>query len=390
LKQSGDDGKQEKNAEDREKENKQKQTLKVIEETFNLASKGKKSDGDGDLDDEDAGDAAAKAALAAAAKAAVSGSAKSGSWGSIFGKKKDVKNADKEGNDQEGAAGRTMGTGGNKIPDTFDSMVRFNAGMTGMNMAFTEVMLRNFPTLVSDICSIGTLQEQTDFLALEIRKEVTGQFRTIEFRTVLMTSLAALLPRRWNTQAEQAWGWFWDSLDAQLQESLRQSKVHEQPVLRYINGLGKIDYDALGNLLWTKLFAQEREAELRHKQPTQTFVRIATLALQFTAKIFEDPFRMKDEIGQQALKHILHQVEPRLFGVFVVLMEEEVRYHSKDEAVTAGVTWALSVIASLMHRMVVQASNPVLLAAVRNDVKGLKKALGDVARKDRSMAALAA
>jgi hypothetical protein len=269
-------------------------------------------------------------------------------------------------------------------------MVRFNAGMTGMNMAFTEVMLRNFPTLVSDICSIGTLQEQTDFLALEIRKEVTGQFRTIEFRTVLMTSLAALLPRRWNTQAEQAWGWFWDSLDAQLQESLRQSKVHEQPVLRYINGLGKIDYDALGNLLWTKLFAQEREAELRHKQPTQTFVRIATLALQFTAKIFEDPFRMKDEIGQQALKHILHQVEPRLFGVFVVLMEEEVRYHSKDEAVTAGVTWALSVIASLMHRMVVQASNPVLLAAVRNDVKGLKKALGDVARKDRSMAVLAA
>jgi hypothetical protein len=262
--------------------------------------------------------------------------------------------------------------------------------MTGANMQFVEIMLRNFPQLVSDICTIGAFQEQTDFLALEVRKEMTGQVRTQEFRAVLMTSLASLLPRRWNTKCEQAWSWFWDSLDAQLQESLRHARIHEGPTLRYIKGLSNIDFDQLGEILWVKLFAQEKEAELRHKQPTATFVRISTLALQFTASIHEDPYRMKQEIDQHALKHILHQVDTRLFGVFVTLMQEEVEYHSKDEAVAAAVVWALSVIASRMARLVKQSSNAVLTAAVANDVKGLKKALGGVARKDRTHAVLSA
>lgn len=99
---------------------------------------------------------------------------------------------------------------------------------------------------------------------------------------------------------------------------------------------------------------------------------------------------MKNDIMQHALKHILHQVDVKLFLVFVNLMEEEVRRHSKDEATTAAVVWSLSVIASLMARTVKVSSNPVLTAAVKNDVKGLKKALGQIGRKDRTNAVLSA
>jgi hypothetical protein len=306
---------------------------------------------------------------------------KNGGW-SLWGSSKSKDG--KESADQEQESGEQSGKGGQmQIPDTFEGMVRFNAGMTGANMQFIEVMLRSFPTLVNDVCMMGTLEEQTDFIAMELRKEVTGDFQLASFKTSLFSSLAALIPRMWNSKTEQAWGWFWDSVETQLKESMNFAAVHEKVVVSYIKGLKKSDFDLLGSLLWQKLFAKEKEAELQHKQPTATFVRIATLALQFCASIFEDPTRMRAEIQQHALKHILHQVEIRLFAVFTEMMEVEIREHSKDESVTAGVFWALSIIASLMARTMKQVSNPVLVAAVKGDVNGLKTALKAVPRGER-------
>lgn len=366
--------KAQKTAEELEAENQQKEGLKIIAETFALANKGKKNR-------EDDNGASSAAAAKAKVEAKKSGG-KLGSGTASLAKAAKV-GLGGEAHERESAA-KKGSNGGLQIPDTFEGMMRFNAGMTGANMSYIEVVLRSFPSMVADVCSVGTLQEQTDFLALEIRKEVTGDYKTSEFRPCLMASMAALIPQRWNSTCEQAWSWFWESVEAQLQDSLQHAKVHERPVLRYVKGLTEKEYDELGTSLWKKLFKQEKQAELRHKQPTATFVRIAKLAIQFSAQIFENPFRKKEEIAEHALKHILHQVETRLFAVFVVFLEEEIRTHSKDESVTAGVNWAVSVIASLMARTVQQTSSPILVCAVKNDEKGLMKAIEAVPRGVRA------
>jgi hypothetical protein len=379
-------GKVERTAEEIEDERNQKEALKIVGETFGLASsKGKSKKGKGDEQKSSAGEDGdeddAQDGSSSAAKGKENEAQKSGGWslwGNSKSKAKDGKEQGKDGQEQSSKSGQSQ------IPDSFEGMVRFNAGLTGANMKYIEVMLRNFPQLVNDVCMMGTLEEQTDFIAMEIRREVTGDFQTASFRACLFSSLAALIPRQWNSKTEQAWGWFWESVDSQLKESLRFAAVHEKAVLGYVKRLQKADFDMLGSTLWRKLFAKEREAEMQHKQPTATFIRIATLALQFCALIFEDPTRMKSEITQHALKHILHQVEIRLFGVFTEMMEVEIREHSKDESVTAGIFWALSIIASLMARVMKQTSNPVLVAAVKGDVNGLKKALKAVSRGDRA------
>jgi hemoglobin-like flavoprotein len=249
-------------------------------------------------------------------------------------------------------------------------------------------MLREFGSIVSDVIELGELQEQTDFLALIIRKEVQGQYRTSQFKVCLLASLAALIPNMWNAKFDHAWSWLWDSIEAQLTVSLKTTAQHEKFILKYVPRLGENDYDYLGNVVWKRMFEKVPQAELQFKQSFAIFIRIATLALKLCPKVYEEPARTKAEIERIGLQHIMHRVKPEWMQMFAQLLGEEAKYHSKEDAVAEAVSWTLLVIASLMGRIVVQGSNPVLLAALTNDVKGLKTALGSIPRGTRTKAAL--
>merc|ERR1711972_843760 len=68
--------------------------------------------------------------------------------------------------------------------------------------------------------------------------------------------------------------------------------------------------------------------------------------------------------------------------------KEELTERGADETVIEGVNWSINVIASIMARTVEQGSTPILMAALNNNVKELKKCLASQPRGSRAKAML--
>lgn len=69
-------------------------------------------------------------------------------------------------------------------------------------------------------------------------------------------------------------------------------------------------------------------------------------------------------------------------------MKEELTERGAEETVIEGVNWSINVIASIMARTVEQGSTPILMAALNNNVKQLKKCLASQPRGSRAKAML--
>merc|ERR1712187_378957 len=79
---------------------------------------------------------------------------------------------------------------------------------------------------------------------------------------------------------------------------------------------------------------------------------------------------------------------PHNFVMFVGCMKEELADRGVDETVIEGINWSIAVIASTMARTVEQGSTPILMAALSNNAKELKKCLASQPRGNRAKAML--
>jgi hypothetical protein len=318
-------------------------------------------------------DNAAKAS-APAAKAKADAKAKAGAKGS--GK-------------ESAESGRKLTNQTVEVSRNFEDMMKLNAGITGANEQYINVMVRGWRSVCEDFLRSGELQEHTDIIALEIYKEVTTPYKIAEFKVALLASMAAIIPRMWSSKYELAWTWFCDSVEAQLQESLVQAKMHGNAVKKYVQGLSPADYQQITQKVWREgLFKELPEAEMRLKQSMQRFVFISKTALEYSVSLFDDPTRMQQTLKQLGLRHILFQVDPVWFMTFVNQMCSNALARSGSQSVYDGLKWALSVMTSLMGRTALLAATPILKAAVTDDVKGLQKALREAPRSTRAQAML--
>jgi len=311
--------------------------------------------------------------------------------GGYFSSKKTTKTAKDEKNEKEtGSKATQQANQAIEISKSLDDMMRLNIGITGGNAPLIECFLRSFRQTVDDMLRNGELHEHTDFLALELRKECPGPIKMNDVKVCLLASFAAIIPGMWNKKYEAAWSWFIDSVDVQLQESLVPAKVHEAPLKRYVKGLTNNDYQDIGQTVWRNgLFKEIPEAELRLKQSMQRFVFIAKSALEFSTSLFDEPTRIKQQLTQLGLRHILFQVDPAWFPVFADHMAKDALERSNfDNSVSEAVRWSITIMGSLMARTVTVASTPILVAAVKNDIKGLQKALAEQPRGTRAHAVL--
>jgi len=225
---------------------------------------------------------------------------------------------------------------------------------------------------------------------MRIVKDCGGKVKLNEFKICMLASMRSLIPGRWDTRHEKAWVWLWDSIQAQLEQSLPLPPKYEKPVVRWAESLDQEELDDLCMSVWKRLFVIDAEAENVFKQSNQRLIFIARMAIQFSAKIYGEPTKMKAEMQELGLKHIFHRVDPKYFPVFVTCMDEEIKSRTEDSVISEGIKWSLSIIASILGRTVEAGSTPVLMAALENRPKELTKLLGQTARGKRTKACVSA
>jgi len=308
---------------------------------------------------------------------------KSGGWFGT-GKSKDVSLAVKEGEEDQKDTKKASSMSTWDIPRTFDEMVRLNAGMIGANLQYINIMLDSFGGLVADVCKRGHLQEQTDIVCMRLAKEVKGSIKVNEFKICLLASMRALIPGMWNVKLEKAWVWLWVSIEVHLRESLPFPNKYGKIVAKFVEGLEDNVRSDIGMCVWKRVFVEDPSAENFFRQSNQRLIYIVTMAIKYSVEFYGDPEKTKMAIEALALKHIMYQVQPRMFMLFVTCYDEEIKARTDDKLVQSGMHWSISIIASIMARVVEDGANPILTAALANDVKTLKMELGKVARGDRA------
>jgi hypothetical protein len=304
-------------------------------------------------------------------------------WGYSSTRPGNVKNVAEA---KEGAAAKSQSQQGMlNIKRDFDSMMRMNSGVIGANPDFIDIMTRAFRPMVGDLLRSGDLQEHTDFIALEIIRDVKSPYKVSEFKVCLLASLSAVIPKIWKAKYEEAWSWFCDSVEAQLSDSLVKAKLYGKIVKRYVQGLTTDDFKQMGETVWREgVFKEIPEAEMRLRQSIARFVFIARSALEFAVALFDDPVRTKVELTRLGTRHIMFQVESAWFQTFVEQLAKDAHTRSGSGDVEEAVRWAVAVEASLLARTLEQASTPILKAACSNDIKALKKALAAQPRGERA------
>lgn len=365
--------------------------LQIIKESWlEVTSKEKAGDASLTMDAKGAGKGSAGASdmTKSAATASKSGGYFTGKWWSgaknVSGNKAST-HLGKEEDD-----GATRGQKQFDIPETFDDMCRLNASMTGANAVYINIMLDEIGILVEDVCASGELREQTDILSMRIVKDCGGKVKLNEFKTVLLASLRSLIPGRWDTKHEKAWSWLWESISTQLEQSLALPTRYEKPVVKWAASLSQDELRDLCMSVWKRLFVIDAEAENVFKQSNERLIFIARMAIEFSAKIYGEPTKMKADMQELGLKHIFHRVDPKYFPVFVKCMDEEIKSRTDDMTVAEGIKWSLSIIASILGRTVEAGSTPVLKAALDDRAKATKMLLGQTARGKRAQACISA
>jgi len=276
------------------------------------------------------------------------------------------------------------------VPQTFNEMVKLNAAMTGSNTNYILIMLDGWNDIVCDVIKYGELREQADILALRIAKDVKEKVKTSEFKVCMMASLRSLIPGRWDTQHEQAWLWLWDSVDALLGASLQLPKKYDKKVDSWVNGLERQERRDLSMSVWKRMFAADPQTESFFKQSNERLIFIVEKALEFSAKIYAAPTQVDTEIRALGLRHIMFGAQPKNFSLFVKMMEEELKDRKVEDTTIDGIIWTLTIIACIMSRTVEEGSTPILMAALSNNPKQLKKVLGQQPRGNRSQSMLSA
>lgn len=332
-----------------------------------------------------------RGAASGAAKRATSRDAKqkssgiSGFFKSMTGSQTKGSNAETEADDTAKASNSSA------VMMDFNELAKMNAGILGADMQSFNMVLASFEQLMAAACNAdeGAMEGACDVLALQLnRAQARGGANLKQFQTCMLSSARALLPEVWDAQHEGAWIKTWECIAAQLEKTLALPSRYETLVRKFVTGMAEKDKHQIGLKAFERLFKEHPKSENFFKQNNARLASFVAKSLDMSVQLFQEPQRMVDEITQLGLRHIMFQASTRYIQPFVSSIMAEVQRTCKDALAVEGLNWALCIIGSIMYRTIETGATPILKAVVRNDVKGLKKALSKTPKGDRNAAIL--
>lgn len=272
----------------------------------------------------------------------------------------------------------------------FSELVVMNAGIIGANMSYTKIILSFFEQLLAPVVNgqAGEAEVAADIVALRFFREAQGEVQLKDFKTSMLASARALLPDTWDTTHETAWIAAWDCIAEQLERAIPLPCRYFKTVQHFVAGLSKETRHQICVRSFDRLFRESVEVSSYFKSSNMRLAFIMNKALDYSARLFDEPAQMVEEMQALGLKHIMFQAQAKFFHPWVSALVAEIQQICKDEEVVEGMNYAMCIIGSIMGQAVETGSTPVLQAVVNDDVKALKRALHAAPRAARFEAAL--
>lgn len=272
----------------------------------------------------------------------------------------------------------------------FHQLLAMNAGIIGANMSHLQLLSDLFEQLLAPHVNAqpGEAEIAADLLALRFFREAQGELQLKDFKTSMLASARALLPETWDTTHENAWIAVWDCIALHIRRAMPLPGRYVKHVQRFVSGLTREQRLKLGTKSFDRLFHDQPEISNYFKTSNMRLAFIVGKALDFSARLFDEPALMVDEMTQLGLKHIMFQAQSQFFQPWVSALMAEIQQITADEEVVQGMNYALCVIGSIIAQAVETGSTPVLQAIVNDDVKALKSALRATPRAERAEAVL--
>eukprot|EP00929_Paragymnodinium_shiwhaense_P020518 TRINITY_DN13656_c1_g1_i1.p1 TRINITY_DN13656_c1_g1~~TRINITY_DN13656_c1_g1_i1.p1 ORF type:complete len:1087 (+),score=224.95 TRINITY_DN13656_c1_g1_i1:109-3369(+) len=271
------------------------------------------------------------------------------------------------------------------IPTTFKEMFQFNSAVMGFgqNLWMSEV-LNSFDNIVSNFSNLGRVQEECCVLTVRMAKVITGKVHLPDFQSCMLASLRSLLPKVWTTDHEITWSWCWSVVEKLLLENLGKTNIWEAAVVRMVESIDEASGFQMRSDLYERFFALSPAGEAHFKQNVTYLHLLVTKIIVLTISMFKEPAMAVDEISAVGLRHVGYGIPTELFQPYADTMTGVFRDMGSETTAVTGFSWALSLVAQMMERTIMEGSTIVMKAINMNSPKALLSAISCAARGERA------
>jgi len=274
-----------------------------------------------------------------------------------------------------------VSTGSVHVPRSFHDMVLFNASVMnmGQNIWFEE-MLQAIRALVPNCGNISRLQEECDLLCLALVHYEDVDLN--DFKKVMFASLRSLLPSQWNMEHENAWTWFWTSVEQRLENGMPLAPVY----MHHLQSFLRMDEDARGAFkmdIFETFFGTCEQSQEFLKASNAKLQFIAGRILDIMTDMFQNPQTAVKDISALGLLHAGYGVPEELIPPFVSACMLAARRCCPEEGWLKGFEWTLELVSRTLARTLAEGSTAVMHAITKNSSKQLQQAVALAPRGQR-------
>eukprot|EP00929_Paragymnodinium_shiwhaense_P006374 TRINITY_DN10967_c0_g1_i1.p1 TRINITY_DN10967_c0_g1~~TRINITY_DN10967_c0_g1_i1.p1 ORF type:complete len:1407 (+),score=393.64 TRINITY_DN10967_c0_g1_i1:182-4402(+) len=298
-----------------------------------------------------------------------------------------LKNEDDDGQPvKEEDEEQTMNTMVADIPRTYEAMFEFNCALMGFGQsAWMREVVNSFDAIVRNVRNSARFQEECQVLALRISKTTKGNIKLSEYKTCMLATLRALLPKIWEPSFELAWSWLWDSVQRILSKTLSGPPVWEKALMKLVSQWEEGQRYEMRAAMYARFFDMAPEGQDFFKQSNTRMHFMADRVFMLTVELYKMPFRMVEEVSAVGLKHVGYAVPPELVGPYVTAWLEILQDMCKDEVILEAFQWSIGLIARILLRTIEEGSTIVMKAINANSARMIMKAVSVAPRGERAL-----
>ena len=264
-------------------------------------------------------------------------------------------------------------------------MFQFNMAVMGFSdRTWLAEVLGCFHNIVTNVANSSRLQEECDVLTLRIARRAKGAVNFAEYKSCMMASLRALLPKEWSTAHEVAWTWLWENVERLLQINFGKPPKWEVALAKVLASLDDSTKFEFRKDIYATFFTLAPAGQDFFKQSNTYLHWIADKILDMCLEIYRDPVKMVDDISALGLRHVGYAIPTELFSPFITACVNVLLKTTQDTTTIDSFRWSLSLVGKMLVRTIIEGSTIVMKAINTNSRKRIKLAVDCAPRGERA------
>ena len=271
------------------------------------------------------------------------------------------------------------------VPTTYPEMFAFNSAVMGFNdRKWMKEVLDCFHNITVNVANSARLQEECAILALRISRVSKGTVNFNDYKSCMLATLRAILPKDWSTSHEVAWSWLWENVERTLMKTMGKPPKWQESLSKFYAVLTDETKFEMRADIYARFFVSAPAGQDYFKQSNAYLHIIAEKIMDMTLDIYVDPVKMVDDISALGLRHVGYGIPTEFFGPFVSACVEMLNTYTQDESVIDAFRWSLGLVSQMLVRTIQEGSTIVMKAITSNNSKQLRKAISCAPRGERA------